>query len=396
MKIWGWDWQNWWRQTRAQAWVRNISSGLYLLSLTLTLLFGAFYLHWPKSSKKQPTHQRVPESVTRQRRLLLQTADKIIRYQHYYREIFGRYAGDIQSLGIPKNLVGGTTDAVFHHYEVFIELQQGRRFFVRARARPTLHPNSVQSKDIFRIDQDFMIHSNFPEPQLTRKFLVQAAGRVLRLREREKEVIVGVAEKYWTFSKEKLGGSASVWTASGIRGRVRGTQLGNQQSGVASIDTIDTSDAAVGSRSPSAVTRTKIGLNEIYRFLGLGRYAQHVYFRELGYYAITWDDLDAHVGFRLMELGKSYSNISLEPIELSRNDYRLQVRGTAGNILGEVFSMDKFGNIEQIRFTDVIVERLRATTKFLSNPGRFQISEIPDEKSLIIKQDRRQKLDSSP
>lgn len=379
--------------------------------LTLTLVFSAVYMNWPQPSSPKLVQDLVPEEVAHQRRLLYQVADKIVRYQKYYREVFGRYTGDIQSLGIPNQLIGGTTEEVFRHYEVFIELRQGQRFFVRARARPILRRNSVQAKDVFRIDQDFLIHNNFPEPQMSREFLMSEADRVLRLREREKEAVVGIAQKYWIFSKEKLENSAVVWTASGVKGRVRGAERGAQRSlaavdvrGENSIFSKITAHLRVGGanianetgREPSSVIRKAIGLSGIQRFLELGRFAQHVYSREFGHFAITWEDLDEKVGFRLTEMGSAYSNISLEPIELSRDDYRLRIRGTAGDILGEVFSMDKFGNLEQIRFTDVIVERLRATTEFLSDPNRFQISELPDENTPVITRDRRQKENQDP
>lgn len=404
LKLWGHDWKQIWHEARAQAWARNVSSALYLVALVLILIASSVAIRWPQGEHTK-TEQAESEEVLRARRLLLQTANKIVRYQHYYREVYGRFTGDLRSLGIPNDLVGGTVDEIRKNYEIFIELRSGQRFSVRARGRPLYGRLFQTEQEVLRMDQDFSIHANFPVPNLGREFLVQEADRVLRLKERNREAVVGIAQNYWMFLKEGKQNEAS-WKATGIRGRVIGATREKSRK-LASLDfrsenslfskitshlRDEDNTGGFASSSPSTiVVQEAISLQGIYRFLELARYSQHVYFREFGHHAVTWEDLDEYVSFNLVAQGNSYNNASLEPVELSRNDFRMRVRGTSGDILGEVFSVDKFGNIEQIRYTDVIVERLRATTEFLSNPNRFQISEVPDESSPVIKSPRRQK-----
>src|SRR3989344_2080412 len=144
------------------------------------------------------------------RQLLLETLDKLARYQQFFHELNGRYTQDLSRLSLPKRLASGNRTELDAHYEISVIEAHPNRFLLLAAG--------ICNSDRITGDERLRLNANFILPPLSRAYLFEEADRILRLKAQGETPDEGLLDRYWQVSAE--GGQA--WVAIGKRDPVLG------------------------------------------------------------------------------------------------------------------------------------------------------------------------------
>lgn len=336
------------------------------------------------SLNQSPLREIDPESL-RARQALLEALDYYVRYQQYYREVYGRFSRDLAELGVPDMLALGSLEEVRRNYEISVLEASSKRLVILATAQPGAAVAPGTRSDRITVDERFRLNANFQLPPLAKKYLLTEADRGLSLRFKGREALLGLSADYWSF-EPKQEAEKIRWSAVGKQGPVLGNLRHHAnpslpERGLASVFTRVSRHLGGTKRSIAAnEEHAELGVRQIRYLLADARLAQHIHLRERGFYAEDWQALDQVTSFRIVERLDRSPNLSREPIELLRNSsFELRLKAISGPLLGEVFSMGLSGELKQIRFTDVLVKKLNESSKILQGTAvGFQISEIKD------------------
>lgn len=371
-------------------WGKFLAAAGHLIAVLVVLAVTA--MNPPAlNNSSGPAANAQSEESTRIRQLLLEALDHYVRFQHYHREVYGRFSRDLRSLGVPLTLPSGSTEELRHFYEISVSEADSKRFLILANAQPGLSPELQLRGDRVTVDERYRLNANFTIPPLNKKYLIQTADRILDLKLRGRVAEMGIAAEYWRFEqKQEL--DRSRWVAVGRRGSAVGTLRQasferEPERSVASIfqqvrrrlnQPVQNKTADKG----EAENNRDLDIRSLNFLLNDARFAQYIHYRERGVYTEQWGDLDQVAGFQIEERVRSSTNISQEPIELVPGGFVIRLKATRGALLGEVFAINELGAVKQIRFSDVLVKELKDTASLLGNPTRFQISEVHQLKNV--------------
>ncbi len=317
------------------------------------------------------------------RQMLIEALDRLVRYQHYFHDITGRYTRDLSRLSLPSRLASGDLEQLRRAYEVSVIEVQPKRFLLLA--------TGVKNTDRVTIDESHHLSANFAVPPPTRAYLLEEADRVLGLRSQGIETEEGLFSQYWQYAK---GADDQSWVAVGVRKPVVGERREFQgERALASIFQ-QVSERVKGSMgaekdgpSPASAEEPDLSLDmprsgpfkeilapsDVEEWLETARLAQHVHQQEHGHYAKRWEQLDQVSDYHFVERMKVAKNIRVHPIELSSDerDFHFTLEGTSGDLMGEQFVMDRTGSMRQVRYTEALIHQLQEGTNLLENAFRI-------------------------
>ncbi len=378
-------------------WAKFLHAVFHLSAIVGVILVSAFY--YPMQARSMQKIGSGSEESLRLRQLLVEVMDYSVRYQRYYREVYGRYAREFEGLGIPEQLSIGTLSEIRRYYEISFIESDPKRLMVLASAKPN-HPSGLGLEgDRLIIDENYRINGNFPVPHPSKKFLAEESDRVLQLRIRRRQAEIGLAKSYWKF-EPRFEGERAKWIAVGIKAPVNGMQrlpsiIPAEPAESRSIASIFhqvkrhlSARVAKKDRTNEATNEQEFGSNEIHFLLSDARLAQHIHFREAGIYSSDWPSLDRYSSFRIEERAKASSNVDLNEIELTPDGFLLKIKITRGELIGELFSMNEIGELKQIRYTDILVGELQQPTGIRKEEFGFQISEVSRDDATITEEKR--------
>jgi len=376
--------------------LQSVAGVFHLLSLAGFVLCILWALPFVASKSDLEVTQEWRERQDA-RQMLLEALDRLVRYQHYFHDINGRYTRDLSRLSLPSRLASGDLEQLRRFYEVSVIETQPKRFLLLA--------SGVMNTDRVTIDESHHLNANFVVPPPSRAYLLEEADRLLGQRAQGLDTQEGVFSQYWQISKS---GDEQAWVALGMRQPVMGErrELGGdralasifqevservkskmaKQSGPAPASA--GAPTLVGEKDFSAEAPTGESLfkevlvpSDVQAWLESARLAQHVHRREHGHYAKRWEQLDSVSDYHFAERMKAVKNIRVHPIELSNDEkeFHFTLEGTSGNLMGEQFVMDRTGSMRQVRYTDALIHQLQEGTNLLENTFHFQINPIVDE-----------------
>jgi len=379
---------------RIRRW-KSIAGVFHLLSVAGFILCVLWVLPIVASKTDQ---QLTQEWRARQesRQLLLEALDRLVRYQHYFHEIQGRYTRDIARLSLPSRLASGDLEQLRRNFEISVVEVQPKRFLLLA--------TGVNNADRVTVDESHRLNANFVVPPPTRAYLLEEAARLLNLRAQGHKPQEGIYSQYWQVERAQEDQS---WVAIGVRNPVEGERrefqgeralasifaavserVKSTMGGVASpllpAETAEeqAAESAVELEVPRAnIFKETLSPSDVQEWLERARLAQHVHKRELGSYARKWENLDGVSDYHFTERMKVAKNIRVHPISLNSDssDFQLTLEGTSGDMMGEQFLMDRSGSMRQVRYTEALIHQLQEGTNILENTFRFQINPIVED-----------------
>jgi len=331
------------------------------------------------------------------RQLLVEALDRLVRYQHYFHDMQGRFTRDLSRLSVPARLAGGDLEQLRRRYEISVVEVQPKRFLLLA--------TGVSNGDRLTVDESHRMNANFTLPPPSRAYLIEEADRTLGLLAAGATPPAGVYSDYWRLSRSP---EDQQWVAVGLRHPVAGERRDFQgERALASIFAavservkskmgVPSAAAALGGAITSTMAEPDFDLEaaaksgpfkealapaDVQEWLESARLAQHVHRREHGRYARKWEQLDGVSGYHFAERMKAARNVRVHPIELSADekDFRLTLEGTSGDLMGEQFVMDRSGAMRQVRYTETLINQLQEGTSLLENTLHFQINPIVDD-----------------
>ncbi|NUM89347.1 MAG: hypothetical protein HUU37_09100 [Bdellovibrionales bacterium] len=335
---------------------------LHLSSLVMAVLVAGL---WVPVERKPAAFSAALSAAeaTDVRRALVEALDTIVRYEHYYREIHGRFTPDLARLGLPRFTASGSIDDVRERFDVDVRVIGASRFVVEARA----------SAERAIIDEGHRLRANFLLPPPSRLFLFEEADRQIRASYQGRSREGGVYARYWRIEaggvavgvREPVLGERHTWLESVGEGREPASLFAGVSSKL----------RAMAMSAP--LQRREFSSAEVTRWLRNAQLAQHIHRRERGRFARRWQELDAVTQFGLSGLEQESANLRLLPIETDATGYRIRVEGTEGNLLGEQFVLDQTGQVQQVRFSDALVKSISEGSSTLQRAIDFQITEEP-------------------
>ncbi|HEY8278853.1 MAG TPA: hypothetical protein VIH99_04475 [Bdellovibrionota bacterium] len=335
-----------------------------------------------------------------ERQMLVEALDRLVRYEHYFHDINGRFTRDLSRLSLPGQLASGDLEQLRRAYEISVIEVQPKRFLLLA--------TGVRNADRVTVDESHRLNANFVVPPPTRAYLLEEADRLLGLRAQGLVPQEGIYSQYWQIT---LAPEDQSWVALGVRSpvvgerrefqgeralasifaavsdRVKSKMVGAR--GLATKNAPDDSDLEM--EIPKAnLFKELLQPSDVQEWLENARLAQHVHKREHGRYAKRWEQLDLVSGYHFSERMKVAKNIRVHPIELNSDerDYRLVLEGTTGDLLGEQFVMDRTGTMRQVRYTEALIHQLQEGTNLLESTFHFQINPIVEESARPTQPDR--------
>lgn len=342
------------------------------------------------------------------RQMLVEALDRLVRYQHYFHDIHGRFTRDIARLSLPNRLASGDLEQLRRNFEISVIEVQPKRFLLLA--------TGVSNTDRVTVDESHRLNANFVVPPPTRAYLLEEADRMLNLKAQGMAPQDGIYSSYWQLEKAPEDQS---WVAMGVRQPVVGErrdfqgeralasifaqvseQVKNKMGGVASTVKDSTpaktaeqeeEEALAALEAPKAnMFKEVLAASDVQEWLERARLAQHVHMRELGRYARKWENLDGVSDYHFTERMKVAKNIRVHPIALSADasDFQLTLEGTSGDMMGEQYLMDRSGSMRQVRYTEALIHQLQEGTNILENTFHFQINPIVEDsaRSVVPKQ----------
>ena len=379
------------RKKRSMRDLRFMGACFHMLSL-VTLVLGLIWMVPSRKDTRNLAQATTEQSEKRQR--LLEALDRIVRYEHYHREVFGKFTRDLSRLALPARMSSGSWEQVQRDYEISVVEMQPHRLLVLA--------TSVDGKDRITINERFRMSANFILPSPARAYLLEEGERLLRLGREGKKAEWGAYLGYWVLTKEQEG-ELDRWIAVGKKTPVLGEKQSGESRGLASLFSAVRakmekrlgngipgayeagSERKLAATPTSAASQAYAGetltdsdlrawLKEIY-------FAQHIHKREHGFFATRWEDLDLVTGYAFSERKARAENVRVQPIEVVGRDqaYTVIFEGTKGDLLGEQYVLNEKGDVRQLRYTDALIHQLQESTQLLENAFNFQISELPGE-----------------
>lgn len=376
---------------RIRRW-KYVAGAFHLLSVAGFVLCILWALPFVASKSDYQISQEWKEQQE-SRQMLVEALDRLVRYQHYFHEINGRFTRDIARLSLPSRLASGDLEQLRRYYEISVIEVQPKRFLLLA--------TGVKNTDRVTVDESHRLNANFIVPLPTRAYLLEEADRMLGLRSQGLELQDGIFSQYWQISKTPEDQS---WVAIGVRNPVVGERREFQGERVLASLFAAVSErvkskmgegAATSGPAPASVDDTDLlaentranlfkellAPNDVQEWLESARLAQHVHRKERGHYAKRWEQLDLVSDYHFGERMKVVKNIRVHPIELSgdEKEFHLTLEGTSGDLLGEQFVMDRTGSMRQVRYTEALIHQLQEGTNLLENTFHFQINPIVED-----------------
>ncbi len=327
------------------------------------------------------------------RQTLFEALDRIVRYQHYFHDIHGRFTRDLARLSFPNRLAGGDLEQLRRLYEISVIEVQPKRFLIMA--------TGVNNTDRVTVDESHRINANFVVPPPTRVYLLEEADRLLALNSQGLEPQAGIYSGYWQIGHVAEGQG---WVAIGLRNPVEGERreyqgeralasifaavservkstMGNMSADGKITDAPEPEDDVSIGPAPASLFKEVLNASDAQEWLERARLAQHAHRQEYGSYAKRWEQLDVVSDYHFAERMKVAKNIRVHPIELGADekDFRLTLEGTSGDMMGEQFVMDRSGSMRQVRYTEALIHQLQEGTNLMENTFHFQINPIVEE-----------------
>lgn len=361
-------------QSRAQIkTLRTWGSLSHLFSIVVLILGAVMLLPVGDGGVSGLANQET--QVVQRRQLLLEGLDKIVRYQHYYRELQGGFTRDLARLGMPLLLSHGDFNELHADYEVSVLEASDKRLIVLAAGK----------NDRVTMDDRYRVTANFILPPAHKKYLLEEADRILQLSSFGQTNSLGLYTNYWK-AEARSESEGLVWSVVGQRAPVVGQRLELRQSdgrGPASIfsDVGTKLRSKLGEQSEVGKAELLLTTSQVRTWLQRLHLAQHIYKRENGVYASTFEQLASRSSF---DLQKYSGALRVSPIEISPTGYRVSAEGLTGDILGEQFVMDQTGQVKQIRYTESIISKLQESSQILQGALPFQITEVGSETPAIL------------
>ena len=355
----------------------------------LSVLFLSLSILWAYPQLKHQDAVVMGEEIRQKqelRQLLLESLDKLVRYEKYFREINGRYTRDLSNLSLPEKMASGNLEDLRRRYEISVLELHPNRFLLIA--------SGVGNSDRVTIDESFRLNANFILPPPSKAYLFEEADRLLRLKMQGTKEAEGIYARYW-----RVQSAEEQWYAIGIKSPVLGEKHEIRQARLpasifnsvskhlqtrmsSSSQTAKDEAANQKSAEKSALPlafKEKLSSNDVNDWLIHARQAQHIFKRERGRYARKWEELDLVSNFRFADRIRLAKNIRVHPMEISDDDsgFQLVLEGTSGDLLGEQFTTDKEGAVRQVRYTDTLIQQLQETTDLLENT--FRINPVKED-----------------
>lgn len=342
-------------------------SVIHLFSLVVLFVFAVTQYPQETSFEAKQRVRKSRQEVVQMRRDLLELLDRIVRYQKYYKQIYGQYTRDIKRLGLPQKFFSGDWKRLHERYEISVADIGPSKLLVLAIAASDRVGDADIQHDRIVMDERLRVNANFQIPALSRSYLLEEVNRRLRLFAFGMQSLPGLADSYWRITRSTIEAKKS---AIGLQAPVRGERvvLPAKQRSVASIfvettkriRSIKWEDKAISPQNKVAAD-----LHQIKSLLFKARFAQHVYRQETGRYARRWQDLDRFNGFGFRTIASQLNNVKLQPLEADTKTFMVSLKGTSGNLLGEIFSINEKGTLKQIRFSKQLIDQLQQSTEWL-------------------------------
>jgi hypothetical protein len=379
---------------RIRRW-KSVAGAFHLLSVggfVLCILWALPYV--ASKSDLQITQEWKEQQDSRQ--MLLEALDRLVRYEHYFHDINGRFTRDLSRLSVPGRLASGDFEELRRFYEISVIEVQPKRFLLLA--------TGIKNTDRVTIDESHRLNANFVVPPPTRAYLLEEADRLLGLRAQGLDPEEGIFSQYWQIMKTT---DDQGWVALGVRNPVMGERrefegervlaslfatvserLKNKMTGPTPASSggapaaAPAEDAELTNDSPKeSMFKEVLAPSDVQEWLERARLAQHVHRREHGHYARRWEQLDSVSDYHFGERMKAVKNIRVHPIELSTDEkeFHFTLEGTSGDLMGEQFVMDRTGSMRQVRYTEALIHQLQEGTNLLENTFHFQINPIVED-----------------
>lgn len=252
----------------------------------------------PSSARAAVVPQAIPGIA--QRRELLESLDRLVAYEHYYRTVYGRFTRLTHRLGysLPANL--------HHHYEVRVVEATRERLRVVATSE-----TEAQLPDVVSVDQDYRIHANFPLPEPRADFLQAMASKHLRALHAvgpasEMPGEIGLFKGFFSYEVRPDALGRKTAFALGVKAPVVGVELEFRGAEIEMHDNRGGDLAGNGAETgQKPITNVMTTLEETYL-------AQRIFRGEVGRYARDWSELSKIAAFRF-EDRESYGEAGQVP-----------------------------------------------------------------------------------
>lgn len=359
---------------------KAISGLFHLASIFLLVIAASWWVPHPQGKSLTEISVEIQKQAD-VRRQLLESLDRIVRYQKYYSEVHGKFTRDLNRLPVPDRQTASSEIDIRKFYEISVLDARPNRILVLA--------TGIGNGDRVTIDEGHRVSANFILPAPSRSYLEDEADRLLRLMGQGRAAEPGLYSRYWKVEA----GEGRTFVANGLRAPVLGQKkeleparelsslfasirekVENRIMGRQSKDS-DSSGRTVASSAAPTKYPVEWRSEDVFSWLEAARLAQHVHFREKGKYAKKWEDLDLVSNYDFVQRMKLAKNIRVNPIEFEGEAFRISVEGTSGDLMGEQYFVDHSGSIRQLRYTETLIQQLQETTNILEN---FQINPILD------------------
>jgi hypothetical protein len=244
-----------------------------------------------------PVHERAVDRT--RRRELIETLDRIVAYERYYRSVYGHFTQLLSRVGVQ------VPSAVSDHFEIRVAEASGDRLLVTAFSEV-----NGRIVDRVSIDQSYRLKATFEIPPPRPEYLkVQALKHLRALRDSPDGAPPlaeqGVFSGYFDYAIRRDSESRKTAFAVGIRHPVSGArvELGPREAestdGVGQLTEV-LGQVAEGVRDGLEPTRPgeKPSNREIASTLEEAYLAQRIFYGEMGRYARSWAELSKIAAFR--------------------------------------------------------------------------------------------------
>jgi hypothetical protein len=234
-----------------------------------------------------------PAEVSQQA-ALIETLDRLVAYEHYYRSVYGHFTKLVTRLGypIPKELS--------ELYDVHVSEASRERLVITAFSEVAGAGGGTQ--DLVSIDQDYELHASFALPAPRAEYLKSLAFKRLRaMRDAQGGASPeeqGVFKGFFRFEQRLDSRDRRVAFAVGVKAPVVGAQLelGPDDQEIAEDANSEQGKATLAT-GQKPVTNVMSTLEEAYL-------AQRICHGELGRYAKNWSELSQIASFRFEDKAK--------------------------------------------------------------------------------------------
>lgn len=370
------------------------ASKVFLGFLHLSLVLGGVCLLLLQHSlESQFVVESTPKESTEHRHhvLLLELLDTYMRYEHYYKELHGRFTYDLRNLAVFHGFSSSDLLYLEAVYEIYaVKLDDGS-FSISAISKNSYEKEKNKLVEKISLNEKFRVMANFPVPSPSKTYLIKEAYRMLRQHSLGRKLVGGVSTPYLSFHQQTLYGDKHYWYADGLRGEIKGDRyaINGASSSLLGENALDTEEQFSDSFSLALRAdnmghrKVSFSQEDFYAFLEEARFAQYSYEKETGRKANSWRELDLFFRFHFEHRSKRVDNFSLEVITVDKGDTLLAVRGTMGTLLGEYFSLGEKGKLERLQYTNIFINEVQRSTDLLrGNERGFQVKELGREPAL--------------